>query len=127
MRNYLSIIVGDCDHLKLVNDTYGHLAGDQYIVSCAKLMKETLPEKALIFRTGGDEFVAFLPDTPETETRSQLDALREGAKKYAVSNCTLSVSLGCSVMKRGDILARCIERADDQMYLDKQARHRSGG
>ena len=68
-----------------------------------------------------------LPDTPETETRSLLDALREGAKKYAVSNCTLSVSLGCSVMKRGDILARCIERADDQMYLDKQARHRSGG
>ena len=69
--------------------------------------------------------MAFLPDTDAEGAAALLSAIREDTAKYSVSNCTLSVSLGCSTMRRGDSLIRCIEKADDQMYLDKQAYHGS--
>lgn len=54
----LGIISADCDNLKTINDTYGHMVGDEYIRMCVMLLRVGLPENSVIFRTGGDEFVA---------------------------------------------------------------------
>lgn len=115
----LSILVADCDHLKKVNDTYGHMAGDEYIQSCARLHRESLPEDSIIFRTGGDEFVSFLPNQGKEEMEALIGKLRQGAKGYSVMGETLSVSFGYYTMRTGENLTECIEKADDRMYLDK--------
>ena len=55
----------DVDGLKLVNDTLGHAAGDDLLRAAAWVLRRSLREQDLLFRIGGDEFVAFLPDMEE--------------------------------------------------------------
>ena len=116
----LSIIIADCDFLKRVNDTCGHLAGDDYIRSCADLMRYTLPKEAMIFRTGGDEFAAFLPEIGKEEAMKLMERIREGEGKYRIDGNPLSVSLGCSTMAGERNLKKYISLADQRMYEDKQ-------
>ena len=115
----LGIIVADCDHLKRVNDTCGHIAGDDYIRSCAELLRHGLPESAMIFRTGGDEFAAFLPHTGAEETERLVDGLLKDQKKYRIDGNTLSVSIGWSIMTGENNLKKYIGMADQNMYADK--------
>jgi diguanylate cyclase (GGDEF)-like protein len=120
----LSIIIADCDHLKRVNDTCGHIAGDEYIRSCAELLRFTLPKEALVFRTGGDEFAAFLPGTGAEEAERLVRRIRENESKFSIEGNTLSVSVGCSTMTGEKDLKRYIGRADYNMYEEKQAKKR---
>ena len=116
----LSIIFADCDFLKRVNDTCGHLAGDDYIRSCADLLRYSLPKEALIFRTGGDEFAAFLPGTDAEEADKLVRRIRENEGKYRIDGNPLSVSIGCSTMTGGRDLKHYLSLADQRMYDDKQ-------
>ena len=118
----LSIIIADCDYLKKINDTCGHIAGDDYIRSCAEMLRYSLPKEALIFRTGGDEFAAFLPNIGEEETKQLVEKIRESQGKYRIDGNPLSVSLGCSTMQGDTDLKYYISAADHNMYLDKQRR-----
>ena len=116
----LSIIITDCDFLKRVNDTCGHLAGDDYIRSAADLMRYTLPKEAMIFRTGGDEFAAFLPGIGTEETEEYVKRIRDGEGKYRIDGNPLSVSIGSSTMTGERNLKKYISLADQRMYEDKQ-------
>ena len=116
----LSIIIADCDYLKQVNDTCGHTAGDDYIRSCADLLRFILPKEALIFRTGGDEFAAFLLGIGTGETERLVAQLREAQDKYCIEGNSLSVSIGYSTMQGGGELKRHISEADHNMYADKE-------
>lgn len=120
----LSIIIADCDYLKRVNDTCGHLAGDEYIRSCAELLRFTLPKEALIFRTGGDEFAAFLPGTGAEEAERLIRRIRKNAGKFSIEGIPLSVSVGCSTMTGEKDLKRYIGMADHNMYEEKEAKKR---
>ena len=118
----LSIIIADCDHLKQVNDTCGHIAGDEYIRSCAELLRFTLTREALIFRTGGDEFAAFLPGTGAEEAKRLVEKIRENEVKFRIEENILSVSVGCSTMTGENDLKRYIGMADHNMYEEKQSK-----
>jgi diguanylate cyclase (GGDEF)-like protein len=120
----LSIIIADCDNLKHVNDTCGHIAGDDYIRACADLMRGCLPKEALIFRTGGDEFAAFLPEIGAEEAERLVEQIRDGQGKYSIDGNRLSVSIGCSTMTGGRDLKRSIGLADQRMYEEKQSKKR---
>lgn len=120
----LSIIIADCDYLKRVNDTCGHIAGDEYIRSCAELLRFTLPKEALIFRTGGDEFAAFLPGTGAEEAEALVRRIRKSEGKFSIEGNTLSVSVGCSTMTGEKDLKRYISMADHNMYEEKEAKKR---
>ena len=120
----LSIIIADCDYLKRVNDTCGHIAGDEYIRSCAELLRFTLPKEALIFRTGGDEFAAFLPGTGAEEAEALVRRIRKSEGKFSIEGNTLSVSVGCSTMTGEKDLKRYIGMADHNMYEEKEAKKR---
>ena len=118
----LSIIIADCDHLKRVNDTCGHIAGDDYIRTCADVLRACLPKEALIFRTGGDEFAAFLPGIGSEEAERLVAQIRDAQGKYRIDGNTLSVSLGYSTMTGNGDLKRHISEADQNMYADKQSK-----
>lgn len=76
-----SILVIDMNYLKTVNDTHGHLAGDQMIVSFAKLLKKSLRDCDIVARTGGDEFMVFLPDQNEEHARTVKKHLLEAFER----------------------------------------------
>ena len=64
----------DIDHFKYINDTYGHLIGDQVLIEFVKLIQSTLRDSDFLARVGGEEFAIILPETT-------LEAAREVAEK----------------------------------------------
>ena len=92
----LSIIIGDIDGLKLVNDTLGHRKGDQLIVKVAGIMKEACRAEDIVCRWGGDEFAILLSQT-ETETAEKIcERIRKACEKAKGDQVSVSVSLGAS-------------------------------
>ncbi|MBQ9199391.1 MAG: diguanylate cyclase [Lachnospiraceae bacterium] len=117
----LSIITADCDRLKEINDIYGHMVGDEYIRMAVMLFRTILPEKSIMFRTGGDEFVIFLPGVSEAAARDYINKLNEMEKIFIIKDRELSVSFGLSTMENGKLpIQDYIALSDAQMYLDKK-------
>lgn len=121
----LAIISADCDGLKAINDTYGHVAGDEYIKAAVELFRMVLPPKCILFRMGGDEFLVLLPDTSEETALHLVEQLKEKQKLFQVRNKQLSVSFGVSVMSsRADNFHTRFTESDRNMYLEKRAKQR---
>ena len=119
----LSVISADCDHLKLVNDKFGHMMGDEYIRMSVTLMKSILPENSVICRMGGDEFLAFLPKTDEERATGYLKMLEEMEDIFRIRDMKLSVSFGAATLReKGDSIETAIESSDAAMYRNKQQR-----
>jgi diguanylate cyclase (GGDEF)-like protein/PAS domain S-box-containing protein len=72
----LSVILFDIDSFKIVNDTYGHAAGDQVLRQIAKICKDNFRQVDLFGRYGGEEFMALLPNTPIESARQAAERLR---------------------------------------------------
>ena len=79
-----------------------------------------MPKEALIFRTGGDEFAAFLPGIGAEETEQLVQKIRENEGKYRIDGNPLSVSIGSSTMTGERDLKKYISLADQRMYENKQ-------
>ena len=121
----LAIISADCDGLKKINDTYGHIAGDEYIKATANLFKTVLPQECILFRMGGDEFLALLPSTLEEKALLLVEQLKDRQKQYRIQNRQLSISFGVSVMNsRADSFHTCITDSDKKMYYEKKTKQR---
>lgn len=121
----LAIISADCDGLKAINDTYGHVAGDEYIKAAVELFRMVLPPKCILFRMGGDEFLVLLPGTSEETALHLVEQLKEKQKLFQVRNKQLSVSFGVSVMgSRADNFHTRFTESDRNMYLEKRAKRR---
>lgn len=121
----IAVISADCDGLKEINDTYGHIAGDEYIQATASLFQAVLPQECILFRMGGDEFLALLPSTPEEKAQLLVEQLKEKQKDYRIKNQPLSVSFGVSVMNsREDSFHTCITDSDRKMYFEKRTKRR---
>lgn len=117
----ICVISADCDGLKNVNDTYGHLVGDEYIRMASLLFRMVLPENGVAFRTGGDEFIILLPSTSEETAQNYLDQMREKEKLFQIRGKKLSVSLGMSSIKSSlDSINDCIAASDMNMYNEKR-------
>lgn len=94
----LSVLMLDLDHFKVVNDTYGHVFGDECLKEVAAIMTRELPrETDTIARYGGEEFVVLLPDTPMQEAQSIADRLVKVISQSQLLFNRQSVSLSCSI------------------------------
>lgn len=122
----ISVISADCDGLKNINDTYGHLVGDEYIRMTSLLFRLVLPEESAVFRTGGDEFIILLPSTPEETAQGYLDLMNEKQKLFQIRGQKLSVSLGLSSIKNSlESAEDCIAASDMDMYSSKRRKKKS--
>jgi diguanylate cyclase (GGDEF)-like protein/PAS domain S-box-containing protein len=118
----ISIIIGDLDKLKNVNDNYGHTQGDKYIKKASDILKCIFRNEDIIARIGGDEFAVLLPETDEEMAEKICDRIRDSFKKADNDDfpIPLSISLGCATMNSEDNdLIKYYKEADKQMYKNK--------
>ena len=121
----LSIISADCDNLKVINDKYGHMVGDEYIRMSVMLMRTVLPESSIMCRMGGDEFLIFLPRTSEEKVRNYLDILEKMEGIFKIHDQKLSVSFGAATLNDpNESVDSVIDRSDADMYRNKKGRKR---
>jgi diguanylate cyclase (GGDEF)-like protein/PAS domain S-box-containing protein len=124
-RQYpITIIIGDLDHLKKINDQYGHNFGDQYLIKSAKILEEVLRSEDIAARAGGDEFAVLLPNTDQKASELILSRIRDKFNEYNQLNkfpIPLSMSLGFYTLKNNkQDIYYCYNRADKEMYKNKE-------
>lgn len=121
----ISVISADCDGLKIANDTYGHYVGDEIIRMSALLFKSQMPDHAVMFRMGGDEFLIILPKTNEEQTQNYVEALKLSAQKINIKGTPLSISYGIYTMNDTDEdVMNAVKIADKNMYGEKERKKR---
>ena len=115
-----AIVVCDINDLKLVNDTLGHMAGDNYIRSSCQLIC-TIFAHSPVFRIGGDEFVVFLRSSDYDNRESLFQSLREKVVDNLSTNGGPVIASGISVYDPGNDISfsQVFERADSMMYINK--------
>lgn len=126
-RNILScgLTMIDLDDFKAINDTYGHLVGDQVLAQSSAYLLEHIRPYDKLFRYGGEEFLLCTPDTDVETCRTMVDRLRDGLANTpifandAVIACR--VSCGVALLERDQPVEKAIERADQAMYAAKRA------
>ncbi|MGN0352810.1 MAG: diguanylate cyclase domain-containing protein [Roseburia sp.] len=125
----ITMIMMDVNGLKAINDTYGHMAGDELIIGASKCIQTSLGKHGKVYRTGGDEFVVLLECT-----KSQLNDMLQTFEHITGSwkgtyQCELSISKGIVVAKEHEDLTfdEMKELADKLMYEDKDEYYRRTG
>lgn len=126
----ISIIIGDINGLKLINDTLGHADGDKHIIAAAKILKACCRKNDIIARTGGDEFTVILPGTNSEETAkilSRIQKLCERRNSQVQDDAYyVSLSLGYATLETADgNINDVIKIAEDHMYRRKLLEHKS--
>ena len=115
-----AIAVFDINRLKIVNDTLGHENGDQYIINGCRIICSDFKHSP-VFRIGGDEFVAILQHQ-DYENKDEIEA---SFKKQMVSNVknnqvVISLGIACYIPDTDHNVQSVFERADKEMYKNKQ-------
>ena len=128
----MALLLIDLDHFKRVNDTYGHLVGDEVLIAIAKTIKTTLRAGDVVGRFGGEEFCVLLPNTSEREAIALAERIREIIQQKNVSTrqvkkntaaqnhvqCTVSIGAVGSESAGYDI-QRLLASADNALYMAK--------
>lgn len=126
----LSIIVGDINGLKLINDTLGHDEGDKLLVEAAKILENCCEEESFVCRTGGDEFCILLPKINNQCAKLILDRIIKECKEYSnekdKETYYISIALGHSTkMKIEEPFEKVFKDAEELMYRMKLLEHKS--
>jgi diguanylate cyclase len=122
----LCLIMADIDYFKKVNDTHGHLVGDNVLRMVAATIKESIKGKDLAARLGGEEFAILLPDTPfdgamklADDIRLAFERLDLKKKSNGESLGKITLSFGVSTFKVSESVEDFVNRADEALYQSK--------
>lgn len=121
--NYcFSFMLIDIDHFKIVNDTYGHQVGDDFLIEFATLINNNSRSTDNFFRWGGEEFVMICPEVDKENILIHAEKLRqkvESHKFQSIGNKT--VSIGVTLSRSDDSIDSLVKRADEALYMAKNS------
>jgi diguanylate cyclase (GGDEF)-like protein len=110
----------DIDRFKAINDSYGHLFGDEVLLLISQEIKRCCRGADQLFRFGGEEFLVVLDQASDAGALIALERLRGAIETRRFPQVgRITVSLGYTRIDRGDIASRCVERADAALYYAK--------
>jgi len=118
-----ALLMCDLDRFKLVNDTYGHQAGDEVIKSLAALLKGACHAGDLVARYGGEEFVVLLADCDNTTASRRAEQIRLALAQLPqpkMNGLTTTVSFGATEIQPGDTAETMLRRADRALLIAKE-------
>jgi len=120
-----ALLLIDIDNFKLINDLYGHTAGDRLLIALSEMIRAVLPKGALAARLGGDEFVMLLGDASHAQIMVLGSALREQFQQMTSQTYTtpqaVTLSIGAKVFDQPPAsLAALIEQGDSALYESKR-------
>jgi len=122
-RAPLSLLAVDVDHFKLINDTWGHAAGDETLAALGELLPRLVRASDTVGRIGGEEFGVLLPDCPGTQAMDRADTLR--AEVFAMSRAwahPVTVSVGVATLpESADTMSDLMIAADLALYAAKES------
>jgi diguanylate cyclase (GGDEF)-like protein len=123
------LAIFDIDHFKRINDTYGHIYGDEVILLLAQQMRACFRQGDVLFRFGGEEFVVLLAENDEAEARTALERFRQRIASHLFPQVGhVSVSIGYARAGASDYPEMVVDRADKALYFAKQhGRNRTHG
>lgn len=118
-----TLAIADIDFFKKVNDTYGHTAGDEVLVSVAQIMKKSMAGKGFAARWGGEEFLLVYTgcdmETTLTYLEMLVEAIREMRVEYDDKAIKITISIGVAT-GNGDSVDKVLCTADDRLYHAKK-------
>jgi diguanylate cyclase (GGDEF)-like protein len=117
----LSIIVFDLDHFKIINDTYGHAAGDDVLKKVADVVQSQLRKGDELGRWGGEEFIVVCAETDIGQACLVADRLRVAIADHDWNGINVTASFGIARRQTGELLGSLFERADAALYQAKRA------
>lgn len=126
-RGTVAVIMADLDHFKSVNDTYGHLAGDDVLREAARRMHSSIRTYDSIGRYGGEEFIVVLPDCDAPSGMQQAERLRLGVRSNpfeipgAAVSATLSLGVAAKTLEAPSDYEMLLRLADRALYRAKEA------
>lgn len=120
-----SLVISDLDHFKLVNDNFGHAAGDKVIVSFANFMRSATASNHVAGRVGGEEFAILLPGTNLVAARLFAEGARSAFAALSVEGLPpgkrLTASFGVAEWGKGETVGDLMVRADQALYIAKNS------
>lgn len=122
-KKALSVFMFDLDYFKTVNDTHGHLGGDQVLKEVSRLVRNSIRKEDILARYGGEEFIAILPETGKNKAMELADRIRTkiAAMQIPYNRTAINVtaSFGVAEFLPNTDITRLIEDADTMLYKAK--------
>lgn len=119
----LSVVIGDLDHFKRVNDQFGHAVGDDVLRSVGERMRQNLRAEDLAVRWGGEEFLLLLPATDLEQAAQVAEKIRAAIASHPIAcsgrGIPVTISLGVAELSDHEDVSELVRRADDAMYRAK--------
>lgn len=119
-----AIVMLDVDHFKLINDQFGHDAGDKVLIKISRTIEAELREYDLCGRWGGEEFLVFLPNTDLAAAEGVVQRIRHGIRNMQLqitqTPILITVSAGLTVYQKDETASETINRADHALLQAKR-------
>lgn len=123
-KTTFSIMILDIDYFKKVNDTHGHLIGDDILKYIVNRISSQMRESDIFARFGGEEFIILLPDTEESGCYGLAQKIRTVIKNNPYTDTRLkipiSISIGISQLREEKLVRDLVKRADDALFIAKE-------
>jgi diguanylate cyclase (GGDEF)-like protein len=125
----ISIVMSDIDFFKKINDTYGHIVGDEILKKIAEIMKKNLRRNSdLLARYGGEEFVVILFDTNDEETVKVCENIKDSLNELnnykthgiEIESVTLSFGISSTIPQKHSNYKELLNKADIALYKAKR-------
>lgn len=116
----ISLIMGDINGLKLINDAFGHSMGDSVLKKAAGIMTDSFRDEDIVSRVGGDEFVILLPLTMEKTALEIVERVKRKLENNPLEYIKISISFGTATKTSVDEdINKVYKKAEDRMYFNK--------